>query len=412
MVCITHMFVELYLLTQVALIPVFMREFGLSLFEASLVASMPSFLQLLLHIPIGFLVDRFKVKHFLFASMLIEGASALLLSQTNSFWMVVLGASVMRISSPIYHISGLSQISGLGLEKMSRLMGFHNTLGYLGSGIGVVTLAIFLSTLGWRWIYLFWPIPIMAWGLIMLGSPQLGVRTSEKRDVADKGSLSNLPLVFSAVFLIFLGAVSLKEVSVNAISTYMTTYLVNTKGLPNATATFIFGLGPLMGIIGSLSGGYFGGRMGAKKVLSLAILGCMLSLSILALSSQLYLITLIYLLYTILSSSTYVTKNTIAANMAPSMVRGLSFSTLFFIEGLMAAITPAAAALIVGSFDIWIVFPISLIFLGCSLIVLQLLPYPKRIRPRLEAGWPAGQMSESAELPPAGEEPSHYPRQL
>ena len=385
-ICITHMFVELYLLTQVALIPVFMREFELSLLEASLVASVPSFSQLLLNIPLGLLVDRFKPKYFLSASMLIEGSSALLLSQTNNFWILVLGASVMRISSPLYHIAGLSQIGGSGrLEKMSRLMGFHNTLGYLGSGIGVITVAVFLSTLGWRWTYLLWPIPIMTWGVITLGSSDIGGRQPDRRGVMDRGSLSSLPLVFSSIFLIFLGAIGLKEVGTTAISTYMTTYLVSVKGLPKATATLIFGLGPLMGVIGSLTGGYFGERMSAKRTLSLAILGCVFLLALLALSSEPYILTLIYLLYAILSCGTYVSMNTIAANISQPTVRGLSFSTLFFTEGLIAAITPTASALIVGSFDLWSIFPFSIAFLACSLGVLQSLPYPGRAHRSPEA---------------------------
>jgi len=126
MVCITHMFIEVYFLVQVALIPVYIREFGLSLIEASLLATAPNLFQLLLNIPAGFLADRFSTNHLLFTSMLLEGFSALLVSQTSNFWALVLGVSVMRVSSHIYHISGLSQISGIvEREQMSRSMGFH-----------------------------------------------------------------------------------------------------------------------------------------------------------------------------------------------------------------------------------------------------------------------------------------------
>jgi MFS family permease len=86
----------------VALIPVYVREFQLSLLEASLVATVPNLVQLLMNFPIGFLVDRFSAKHLLCASMIIEGLSAIFLSQTSSFWALVLGVSVMRISSPLY----------------------------------------------------------------------------------------------------------------------------------------------------------------------------------------------------------------------------------------------------------------------------------------------------------------------
>ena len=54
-VSLTHMFVEVYYLTQVALIPTFIREFNLSLLETSLVATVPSFIQLLANLPSGYL---------------------------------------------------------------------------------------------------------------------------------------------------------------------------------------------------------------------------------------------------------------------------------------------------------------------------------------------------------------------
>jgi hypothetical protein len=58
MVCTTHMFVEVFLLTQVALIPVIVREFQLGLLEASLVAAVPSLVALCMNIPSGLLADQ------------------------------------------------------------------------------------------------------------------------------------------------------------------------------------------------------------------------------------------------------------------------------------------------------------------------------------------------------------------
>ena len=139
MICTTHMLLEIYLLIQVAIIPVLIEEFQLSLLEASLIATVPSFVQLLMNIPTGFLTERFSPNKLLFISMLIEGLSALLVSQTNTFWLLVLGVSLLKISSPVYHISGLSQISRLAKSnQVNRSMGFHNAFGSLGSALGLV----------------------------------------------------------------------------------------------------------------------------------------------------------------------------------------------------------------------------------------------------------------------------------
>lgn len=72
MIYTTHMFVEIYLFIQVAMIPVIVREFNLGLFEASLIATVPSIAGLLMNIPSGFLADRLSTNQMLFASMIIE----------------------------------------------------------------------------------------------------------------------------------------------------------------------------------------------------------------------------------------------------------------------------------------------------------------------------------------------------
>ncbi len=377
MVCVTHMFLEVYLLIQVALIPVYIREFRLSLLEASLVATAPGLVQLLMNIPAGFLADRFNVRRLLFASMVIEGLSALVVSQTNSFWMLVLGVSVMRVSSPIYHISGLSQISRLvGRKQVSRSMGFHNALGSLGSAIGSISLAASLSTLGWRWTYLFWAFPILTWGFIVLRSSQLETKIPEKREFKKGSRLPRIRHILSASFLTFLVVVCMRDVGITGISTFMTTYLVDMRGLSEATASLIFGLGPFLGILGSLNGGYLGEKIGAKKDLSLAILGCAISLFILALSSQIYWLTLVFLLYAFFSNTAWSPMNTIVADITPVTDRGLSFSMYFFTEGLVASVTPTLAAAIIEVSGVWYIFPFSVIFLFTSLIILQFLSSP------------------------------------
>jgi len=311
--------------------------------------------------------------------MLIEGLSALLISQTYNFWMLVLGVSLMKIASPIYHISGLSQISRFAKpERMGRSIGFHNALGSLGSAAGVVSLAVFLSTLGWRWSYLFWAFPILIWGFVLLRSPQLKIKPTDKTEIEKQERLMKLSLIFSAPLLIFLVAIGIREVGSTGISTFMTTYFVSTRGLSESTASLIFGLGPFMGIVGSLGGGYMTERTGAKKALSWAVLGCVVSLSILSLMTHIYLLVLVYLVYALFGNSLWSPMNTIVAAITPESERGLSYSIYFFMEGLIASFTPTLVAGVIELSDVWFVFPFSIIFMIMGLIILQFLPKPKK----------------------------------
>lgn len=377
MIYTTHMFIEIYLLIQVALIPVLVMEFQLNLLEASLVATIPSFVALLMNLPCGILADRLSVNRLLFASMLIEGAAAFLVSQTNSFWLLVLSVSLMRISSPIYHVSGLSQISRIAKpERISRSIGFHNALGNLGSAAGVVSLTVFLTTLGWRWTYLFWSIPILAWGFIVLTSPHLKTRV-ERTENQGRSKLGRFSLVFSSGLLLFLIVIGVREIGSTGSITFMTTYFVQSKGLSEALASLVFGLGPFVGIVGSVYGGYVAERAGAKRALSWAILACAVSLALLSLTSTLYLIALIYIIYSFFGSTVWAPVNTLVAQLTPKTDRGLSYSVYFFTEGLLISVAPTLAAGAIELTNVWFVLPFSVIFLTLSVVVLQFLPQRK-----------------------------------
>ncbi len=375
MIYTTHMFVEIYLLIQVALIPVIVREFQLSLLEASLVATIPSFVALLMNIPSGILADRVSTNRLLFASMLVEGIAAFLVSQTSNFWLLVLAVSLLRVSSPIYHVSGLSQISRLAKpERMSRSIGFHNALGNVGSAAGVISLTLFLSTLGWRWTYLFWSIPILVWGFVILTSPHLKTLRAERTERPDKGGLKRLPLVFSSGLLLFLIFIGLREIGSTGSTTFMTTFFVETRGLSETMASLIFGLGPFIGIVGSLYGGFWAERVGAKKALSWGVLLCTLGLSLLAVASEPYLMVLIYISYSFFSSTVWAPMNTLVARLTPVSDRGLSYSVYFFAEGLLISIAPIMAAGVIELTSVWFVLPFSVVFFIAGVTVLQLLP--------------------------------------
>jgi len=259
-------------------------------------------------------------------------------------------------------------------KQISRSIGFHNALGNLGSAGGLVTLTVFLSTIGWRLTYLFWTLPILSWGFILLKSSQFKAkRVAQAEHSENRGRLSRVSLIFSSGFLVLLVVIGVRELGATGSSTFMTTYFVDARGLTEATASLIFSLGPFVGIIGSIGGGYLGERMGAKKALGWAILGCAISLLVLSLTSQLYLLTLIYLFYSFFNSALWSPMNAIVANVTPETERGMSYSVYFFTEGLIASITPTVAAGVIELTDVWFIFPFSVVFLITSVIILKFL---------------------------------------
>jgi len=296
--------------------------------------------------------------------------------------MLVLGISLLKIASPLYHISGLSQLSRLARpDRMNRTMGIHNAFGNLGAALGVVSLAVFLTTLGWRWTYLFWSVPVLIWGLtvsIFLSVEKEQNEKAEKK--GNKGGLSKLflALSFSFEFLIFLLVISFREMGIAGSSTFMTTYFVDVRGLSESTASLIFGLGPFAGVIGSLNGGYLGERLGASRALSWTIVCCAVSLFALSLVAEPFLLVLLYVVFAFFNNAAFSSLNVLVTDLTNIDGRGLSFSVYFFVEGLVLSVAPALAAGIIELSSVWFVFPFSMAFLIASLLMLHFVLRVKR----------------------------------
>jgi sugar phosphate permease len=98
--------------------------------------------------------------------------------------------------------------------------------------------------------------------------------------------------------------------------------------------------------------------------------------------SQLYLLALVYLVYTLFSYAAWSPINAIVASITPETERGLSYSLYFFAEGLMASISPSLAAGVIELSSVWLIFPFSVVFFVASMVILQFL---SRFERRL--GW-------------------------
>lgn len=217
----------------------------------------------------------------------------------------------------------------------------------------------------------------MIWGLVILTSSELKNNRAERTAGEHSGGWARWSLLFSSGFVILLTMVAVREVGTTGSQTFMTTYFVDSKGISEAVASFIFGLGPFVGIVGSVMGGYLCERIGAKNAFNWVTLAAAVMLFTLSLMSQLPLLVLTYVVYSFFGSAVWSPMNTIVANVTPLTQRGLGYSFYFFVEGLVASITPTLAAGIIELSDVWFIFPISATFLIASVIVLQFLIYQK-----------------------------------
>jgi len=376
----THMLIEVFYFTQAALIPVMIQQFHVSLLEASLVVTVPGGVALLAYIPSGLLADRLNANKLLFASMAIEGISIIIASQAANFWLVVAALCFTCTARPLYHASGVTQVSRITKpEELNMAMGVHNALGDIGTAAGVSSLAFFLSFLNWRWAYAFWAVPVLLWSIVVLTSSQLKHRQVKLRDsvVRDSGRLS---IVLFSAFTVFLAFVVVRELGSTAVSALTTTYLVTRLDVPVATASLIFGLGASVGIVGDLASGYLGQKMGARKALGWIMLCCIILLFALTYVSQIFLFSALYLAYAFFDYAVWSPMHTLVSEITPEETRGLSYSIYFFAHTSMFSLAPVLAASFIQLSNISILFPFGDAFLVLALIILLV---PRRNRNRV-----------------------------
>ena len=368
----THMFVEVFLFVHLALIPTFIEEFNLNLFQASLIATIPNLVILLSYMPAGLLVDKIGAKPMLLISMLLEGTAALCISQLRDYLPLILAVSLIKVSSPIYHTSGLSAISKMSTSNSTgKVMGFHNALGSLGSAFGLLSLSILGGTLGWRSVYLFWSIPILMWCLPVLKSEVGKPERSPDKDRGEKTFFRDLKSVLTFSFTLFLLIVALRNFGASVISTFMTTYLVELRNFSQEAASMIFALGPLTGILSSLVSGYLCSKLGDTETLLLMVVGSILSLFPLALTRGLALLMLCYFVYSFFNNGVWSPIGSLVAALTPSSKRGLGYSSYFLIGGVASTIQPTITAIIIGYTSLNAIFPIAIgILTACAALLI------------------------------------------
>jgi len=249
---------------HVVLVPVFMEEFNLSLFQVGLLVSIPLFCQVCTSIPSGLLADRVQHKSQMIASLILVVLAGFLVSRTSKFLMLVVSIPLVMISSQLYHPPVLSVVSEFfSPNYRCCAFGIHVTGGIVGIALGSISLGILMKEFGWRSVYLLWVIPVLI-SIVAVSQTKILYEGAENGFVEQKkvGKRqdttwhSGIFEVLKGGFLILLLVMGVRTVGIRSVSTFFTTYLSSVKGIPVTDASLIFGLGSLVGVAGTLTEGF------------------------------------------------------------------------------------------------------------------------------------------------------------
>jgi MFS family permease len=372
--CASHTLLHVYTNLPLALLPILIRDYGLSIVIASIVISIPRAFSLVFSVPSGLLADRLSHTKLISFSLFLEVVAASLIMVFPTVEIIVLCFSLTALASTFYHPPALSATSNISPSNfLSRGLGFHGASGTLGISLGPITLGLVLNWLGWRAAYLIWVVPIFAIAVTAF-FVDINEPLHEGHDEGKgKGLTTPLKDVLSVTFLSFLLLMLFRSAAGGTISTYLTTYLTESKGLDTSLASIVFGLSPLIGLTSVIIGGYAGDKLGWKKSLTIIISTVAIALFCMFISASAIQTVLFYLTYGFFDIMTMPITTSLVAKIIPQKSRGTAYSLQFIPMSVIGIVIPIILGVLINFFEIWIIFPTAIILYLIALAIVQVL---------------------------------------
>jgi len=327
--CASHTLLHVYSNLPLALLPILIDEYELSILIASIVVAIPRAFSLIFSVPSGLLADRLGHTKLISFSLFLQVFAASLIILFPSVETIVLCFSLTALASTFYHLPALSAATNiLPTDFLSRGLGFHGASGTLGFAIGPITLGLVLGCFGWRYVYLIWIIPVFVVAVVAFFM-NISERSDEEHDESKRKSFTPLRDVLSVAFLSFLLLMLFRSAADGTISTYLTAYLTEGKGLDAGLASIVFGSSPLIGLISVIISGYVGDKLGWRRSLTSIFSAVTVALFCVFVSTSTSQTVLFYFVYGFFSSMTMPITTSIVPKIVPPKSRGTAYSLQF-----------------------------------------------------------------------------------
>ena len=372
---VTHTLTHAFEQIHTALFPILKSpaEFNLTYQQIGLIAAIPPLCQAVLSIPTGLLSDRFGSKKMVLLSMLVAAVGAILASQSQSPLMLIVAISLLYVNTSIYHPAAYSFTTLLfRSEDRSKALGVHGAGGTLGMAIGPISVTVLLGLLafGWRQVYLFWFFPLILGTIATLrikAEPQKELQNPREFDEPPEET-STLLTANLVLFLVFVG---IRMMANGMVSSFLTLFLVEVKGVADYWASLVLGGNYLMGLIAAPLGGFLAARYGEKKWLQVVLSLSYISLAVALFVPNTSLFIVLYLLNGFFNFLGMAANSSIMASLSPSRQRGLGYALFFLPGSIMGAVAPILAAFIAEVYGLTSIFYASIVIFFIGLAVLR-----------------------------------------
>ena len=359
---ITHTLTHAFQNMHTTIYPILKTEFMLTNQQIGLISAIPSLSAAILYIPTGLLTDRIGSKKLITLSILVAITGALLASISNNPYMLIISISLLTVNTTLYHPAAYSFTSFLFEPKdRSKALGVHGGGGTFGMAIGPISISLLMGFLafGWRQVYFAWVIPLIL-GLGVVYFIKDVPRTDVEVKTTESKPSSQAKTLLTTSLIMFLAFVGLRSIAMGMMRTFLSIWLVDTRGFDLTLTGLVIGSSFLMGIVAAPLGGIYASRYGEKRwtVMTLMVSYACFILSFFVPGMVPFII--LYLGYGFFNFLGMASNSAIMAKLSPSGQRGLGYALYFLPGSIMGAFAPMIAAYIVDLLGIFQVFLASM----------------------------------------------------
>jgi len=359
---VTHSLAHAFQNMHTALYPNLVTEFSLSNQQVGLISSIPSLVSAILSIPMGLLSDKIGAKKMIIGSIVVAIIGALTAGLAQNPYMLIIAVSLLYLNTTIYHPASYSFTTFL-FEPRDRpkALGVQGAGGTLGMALGPISISILVGILGlgWRQAYLSWVIPLII-GAVLVWYIKFIPTSDDEDKTSNEAGVSGAQRLWTRSLVFFLSFGGLRTMAASMSTTFLSLWLVNTRGMDLALASLIFGTSSLMGIVASPLGGVLAARYGEKRWTTATTIVSYACFALAFLIPSNIAFTIFYLGYGFFNLFSMAANSAITAKLSPSKQRGLGFALYFLPGSIMGAVAPMVAAYIADLWGIYTVFLASI----------------------------------------------------
>jgi len=350
--------VHALMLALPSLIPILKNEFNVGLDTLGLVVTISAFMFGAGAIPSGWAERKLGGRALLLLYLFGSGLSAILVSISGSFIVMVVGLGLMGFCCSIYHPAGLTLISHR-VKEITKGMAIHGIFGTTGSAIGPILATALASLISWRASYAVLGIFNVLLALTTIVSIPNRKRSIEETPDENQIGKTNRPaLIFFYLTSMLLG------MAYYGFTTFMPTHFAENTNqfLPFISSTMKAGIFPSMvflaGIIGQLIGGRLGSIYNRPKMLLVLVAVNIPFFLLMGYSTDLLLV-LFSICLGIAFFSIQPISNTLIAEFTNSDNRGLGYGISFFLSFGIGSFAAGFGGYIAENMGVSSVFPIT-----------------------------------------------------